>query len=1132
MFCLVRATAIPPRDAVAGRREGGPFLEGFRVCDRTVIAILSSLALCASALGSTNLVLNPGFEEYTETYITNWASVYYHELFVRDVDTNTFHSGLSSMKLNWLSNTLNRTSFVSDQSIPNTPNQQYRISLWVKKSTPDQYYQCDFQLYNDLDAARVFRTGPWWRTDESADPTNWHEWTFENVMFCGDATNMTLIQWFGYDQGTVWVDDVSLTEMEDPSYPLTDLSQYDPPTAHPMLWDPSVSLSNIALCGESAQVVDWSGNMRSLTSARNSADSNVMSDPDWTSGWDQELGTLEPTPTGYYLRFPAHLYVLTGETQYLAKVRSELFAWAGVFGTGGSNVTSRVTISTLNEQRFVLYVMEAYDDVYDGLSAGDRQTIETDFLRPLLRNMNREFGARHNRSVRGTCVTAMAGLVYQDMVILRKAFHSLGGLDCVLRYNVGSNGGWLGDSSSSYVNYTFEMWNTLLGRARYAGLNLYEIPKMVKLLTFLPRIVCPDGSDPAYGDGAWANHAEWGPYETFKEQESELAAFEYVSELFPELGYAVLREGEGVEEIYVGFTYGLGALGSGHGHPDRLGLILYGNDQVLAPDAGTVGYSGDGSEVYFPYLQKAVSHNLVTVDESSFKKGGRKNLHFHAFAPGVKVISASTDDHYPGVLLHRTLTLTRGYVLDLFRCSSDAWHRYDWVHNNFGELTTDQTLKRWRGPVGFTGGYFYVPGEGSARTQGTWSATWDLGMDQALRLLMAGGSTTEIIAGESPRGAVDIPAIFARRRATNTVFVAALDPYQSQPKIQSMSELRAASGRDSGVGAAVTRTNGVDYFALSCVTGRHDFVDTATNQVLSLDGDFGALSWEGTDFDYVLLVEGTALVCSDVTVTSGPASTVYAEMVSNNLLRVQNMGTTQATVSVHIGSDGDTNSLNAGESFDMTVASAASAPTVAAGCWPADPAEPIGPPPTGGPIPYGVNLVTNPSMEESVAGEPVCWVPLDLYPGTDYCVNDVTYDTTNATRTGVCSLRMNGGHVYSDHTEPGAWLQECVTDHGSNTSFRSSAWVKAEQSTQVRLCLYGYEPGGGIVADGAVSPIFTVGTNWTQISHVTTFGPAVTEVSLVLVRCSQWQGGEVWFDDAEVTAIDCGELPPAVEAVI
>ena len=39
---------------------------------------------------------------------------------------------------------------------------------------------------------------------------------------------------------------------------------------------------------------------------------------------------------------------------------------------------------------------------------------------------------------------------------------------------------------------------------------------------------------------------------------------------------------------------------------------------------------------------------------------------------------------------------------------------------------------------------------------------------------------------------------------------------------------------------------------------------------------------------------------------------------------------------------------------------------------------------------------------------------------------------------------------------------------------------------------------------------------WKKITHEVTFGPEPTTASLVLIRCPQWEGGEVWFDDVEV----------------
>jgi len=1083
--------------------------------------------VCVHACAQGNLLLNPGFEDYTVDAITNWTEVRYHPLFVLDVDADAPHSGSRCLKLDWLTNNETRTSFTIDQKVVNDTNKQYRLSLWVRRTDAEQYFKVDFRAFEDPEEAYVFRSAVWWQTDETADATNWQEWTCENVMFCEDASYIGLAPYFGRGQGTVWLDDASLTEMEDETFPLTDLSQYDPPANHPVLWDPGPARAAISEDGDAALVEDAAGTLLPLSEIREFVDDHVFAYPDWTSGYTNEIGTVNHYATAYWVRHISHLYVLTGESQYFDKAREELLAWVNRFGEGGTNVTARVTHSALAEQKFVLWMAEAFDNIHEGLNAADRQDIEVDFLRPSLTRMVREFGGTSNISVRQTCVAAMMGLIFQDSFLLKKTFHSFGGIDYVLRYNVGSNGGWLGDASSGYVDYTFGMLKDLIKRSWHAGLNLYEVPEMVKFITFLPRILFPDGSDPTYGDGSWELWEDgWGPYETFKELEPELAEFEYKSELFADLGYAVLREGEGTAHVALGFTYGLMA---GHAHSDRLGLILYGNDQLLAPDAGTVNYT---SELYFPYIQKAVSHNLVVVDEMSFKKGGKRNLWFSALAPLVKVISASTDDHYPGVLLHRTLVLTHGYVLDLFRCQSDEFHRYDWIHNNFGDLTTDPSLGRWSGPLGFTGGYVYIDGTGSARTQDKWSATCATAHNRALRLLMAGGPTTEVIAGQSPRGEPDpeIPAVFARRRATNTVYVATLDPYQAQPKVESLAELRASSGRDSGVGAAVSWTNGTDYFALSCAEGSHEFIDRATNSVLDLDGDFGAVSWEGSDLKYVLLVEGASLYCGGVTVTSGPATTVYAEMVSSSLLRVENMGATQATVYVGLDGDSHTQSLDVAESFDMAVTSSGTAPTVAAGNWPTDPAEPPGSPPVGGPITFGVNLASNPSMETAVGEEPEAWEPFDQYPGTYWWGNEVYYDGTNA-RTGTYSLKMAAADGYDEHTYPAAWVQESLVDNGSNTVFQSSAWVMASEPTKARLCLYGYEPGWGRIADDAVSPLVCIGTNWTQITHTTTFGAGVTDVNLLLIRPAQWQGGEVWFDDVVVTAVDPATLAPEVENV-
>ena len=384
---------------------------------------------------------------------------------------------------------------------------------------------------------------------------------------------------------------------------------------------------------------------------------------------------------------------------------------------------------------------------------------------------------------------------------------------------------------------------------------------------------------------------------------------------------------------------------------------------------------------------------------------------------------------------------------------------------------------------------------------------------------MAGAATTEVMAGQGPSRIEEaepkLPVILARRGAKDTVYIATLDPYQGQPKVQKVVEIRPRTGADAGVGAVVTTATGIDYFGLSFAGDKQEFIDTKNNSILALEGDFGAASWENGTPRYLFLVNGASLVSGDMTLTAKPPTTVYAEMVGSDLLRVENRSENEARVFASVGSSKQSKTLQPGGSFEMQISAQVRPPEVAVGPWPAKEAVHIEKAPAVKPIKPGENLVTNPDMEESKQDQPVGWKLFDLFPGTSWWKKQVIYDDTVA-HTGKHSLKMESLLLYQKHTYPFAWIQERVVGQGSNEAFKVSAWVKASKPTKVRLCLYGHEPGWGIAASGALSPIFTVGPEWEHISHENAFGPGITDVNLVLIRCLQIEGGEVWFDDVEV----------------
>ena len=162
---------------------------------------------------------------------------------------------------------------------------------------------------------------------------------------------------------------------------------------------------------------------------------------------------------------------------------------------------------------------------------------------------------------------------------------------------------------------------------------------------------------------------------------------------------------------------------------------------------------------------------------------------------------------------------------------------------------------------------------------------------------------------------------------------------------------------------------------------------------------------------------------------------------------------------------------------------------------------------------------------QTQSSQPTDWTPFDTYPGTWWWETHTYYNTSSSNaHSGSCSLQSRTEYGYANsYTEPSAWAQDSfvkniITSPATENTFQISVWVKAGETTEVTLCLYGYEPGYGRVSKGALSEVFTIGTAWTQITHECTFGPEVTELSLALIRPPQTSPGQIWFDDIEVSA--------------
>src|SRR5512137_3018224 len=101
------------------------------------------------------------------------------------------------------------------------------------------------------------------------------------------------------------------------------------------------------------------------------------------------------------------------------------------------------------------------------------------------------------------------------------------------------------------------------------------------------------------------------------------------------------------------FSMKYGPHGGGHGHPDKLGFVLYGRGQVLAPDPGTANY---GVPIQGGWFRTTLAHNTLVVDEDSQKAAEGKCLAFLA-ADGFSAVMAEAGAIFPGVTFRRTAAL-------------------------------------------------------------------------------------------------------------------------------------------------------------------------------------------------------------------------------------------------------------------------------------------------------------------------------------------------------------------------------------------------------------------------------------------------------------------------------------------
>ncbi|HET9809844.1 MAG TPA: heparinase II/III family protein, partial [Candidatus Limnocylindria bacterium] len=200
-----------------------------------------------------------------------------------------------------------------------------------------------------------------------------------------------------------------------------------------------------------------------------------------------------------------------------------------------------------------------------------------------------------------------------------------------------------------------------------------------------PRLAAALGK--LYGDsvprrdtGRWRSAADTQPHEeasSLTRADLGWRALLFAREALPEapesIGQSALLEAQGLAvfrrddgRAYAALDYGQS--GGGHGHPDRLNVLLARGEQRILDDYGTGSYVDPSLHWY----RSTLAHNAPLFDDVSQRRAAGTLLAFEERgAAGWVDAEVATDGLAPGVSARRSLVVMTDYLVDRLEWKSD-----------------------------------------------------------------------------------------------------------------------------------------------------------------------------------------------------------------------------------------------------------------------------------------------------------------------------------------------------------------------------------------------------------------------------------------------------------------------------
>lgn len=494
-------------------------------------------------------------------------------------------------------------------------------------------------------------------------------------------------------------------------------------------------------------------------------------------------------------------YAYTGDVKYANEVKRVLLQLAkdypsfpdrrdrwghtGIFAPLGG----RRYVQSLDEAYGVILLAKGYDLTRSSpaWSADEKKTVEDEFFRPTAESLltfNQDIN-NHQTWYNAGIIACASVLGDADMV--RKVLNMRGGYRDQLKRSIGADGLWY-EGTMAYHNYALQAMFEIVDAGRRLGLPLEKEPKLRMAIDGPLRAAYPNGQLPAINDSDKMSVDQFRPafnwaFKTYGDPEFDPAKGMPVAHGSEDLtggGLAVLRQGEGDNATCIFMDYG--PHGGGHGHYDKLQLLLYANGREWLLDPGRLDYS---QPEYKTWVKETAAHNTVTIGGASQQATTGKLL-FLQEGKSYAACAAQSDGAYPGSLLTRRLLLTQNYLVDIFDVTTPTPIQIDWFAHSAASLlqpVTPSTPPMTTVPFesGKSAGYQHFIGASGYKTIG--DSRWDFFDDATkpdsarLRLWLT-GDPSETLATANGIGytVTQRPLVLIRRRtAAQTRFITVYD---------------------------------------------------------------------------------------------------------------------------------------------------------------------------------------------------------------------------------------------------------------------------------------------------------------------------------------------------------------------